>query len=154
MKRKRSITKLLLLILFLAFVLIQFVPVDRSVDESDPNKDFLAMHANIPQDVALTMKEACYDCHSNKTKYPWYSYIAPVSWWLQNHIDEGREHLNLSLWGGYPASDREELYEEMAEEVDGGAMPLKSYTWIHSKAKLTTEQRKRFVSFMQSMENE
>lgn len=152
MKRKNRIGRLALLAVLLAFILIQFVPVDRDVPETDPNNDFLAMHNDVPDDVVDILKNACYDCHSYKTRHPWYSYVAPVSWWLGNHIEHAREYLNLSIWGTYSASDHQEMYEEMAEEVEKGSMPLKSYTRIHKEAKLTEEERGRFVLYMHALE--
>jgi hypothetical protein len=152
MKRKKKIGRLILLTAVLAAILIQFVPVDRDVPETDPNNDFLVMHDDIPEDVAEIMKKACYDCHSYKTRHPWYSYVAPVSWWLGNHIEHARENINLSIWGTYSVSDHQKMYEEMAEEVEEGSMPLNSYTWLHKDARLTEEERGRFVLYMHALE--
>ena len=76
--------------------------------------------------MTTLLESACYDCHSYKTKYQWYSNIAPVSWWLGHNVEEGREHLNFSTWGNYPTEKAEHKLEECAEEVDEGEMPLNS----------------------------
>lgn len=97
--------------------------------------------ANPPADVQAVLKAACYDCHSNETRYPWYSRVAPVSWWVANHVDEGREALNFSTFGALSPGDRSEILEEAGEKVTEGEMPLASYTWMHPEARLTAAQR-------------
>ncbi len=134
--------------LFSILIIIQFIPVDRSAPQTPPQEGFLALE-NPPENLAPLLKQACFDCHSYDTRYPWYAYVAPVSWWLNNHIQEGREHLNFSTWAGYDAEDREELWEEMAEEVEEGHMPLKSYTWVHKEARLSDEQRAALVEWFE-----
>ena len=120
--------------------IIQFIPAEGSEHvEEVTEKDFLAV-VDAPEDVATIIRSACYDCHSYQTKYPWYSKIAPVSWWVGHHIEEGREHLNFSNWTDYTADQQHHKLEECAEEVEEGEMPLDSYTWAHSEAELTPEQ--------------
>ncbi len=97
--------------------------------------------ANPPADVKAVLKAACYDCHSNETRYPWYSRVAPVSWWVANHVDEGREALNFSTFGALSPGDRSEILEEAGEKVTEGEMPLASYTWMHPEARLSAAQR-------------
>ncbi len=97
--------------------------------------------ANPPADVQAVLKAACYDCHSNETRYPWYSRVAPVSWWVANHVDEGREALNFSTFGALSPGDRSEILEEAGEKVTEGEMPLASYTWMHPEARLSAAQR-------------
>lgn len=110
------------------FFLIQFIPVDRNNPEikNEPQWDS-------PQTRELT-KNACFDCHSNQTDYPWYSYLAPMSWIIKKHISEGREQLNFSEW------NNEFDAEEIADEIREGEMPLFSYQLLHSHARLTKEQ--------------
>ena len=149
MKKKR-ILRMIVLVLLLVAVLIQFIPVDRSVPDVDPSKDLLAMH-EAPSGVVNILKDACYDCHSHKTRYPWYSYIAPVSMWLQGHVDHGKEHLNFSEWGDYDADRRDHKLEEIAEEVEEKYMPLNSYTWGHPDARLSDEQRAELVAWVNTL---
>ena len=131
--------KTILLILVGVLVLSQLVPVDRSVPEVDPAQDFLTA-VNAPAEMASLIKDACYDCHSYQTKYPWYAKVSPVSFWIQGHINGGREHLNFSEWTAYPAEKAAHKLEECYEEVEELHMPMKSYTWLHPEAKLSEAQ--------------
>jgi len=82
-------------------------------------------------------ERACFDCHSNQTTWPWYSHVAPVSWLVQRHVDEGREVLNFSDWSrGYHEAD------DAAEAVLEGDMPPKSYTLLHPNARLSAAERR------------
>lgn len=139
-----SFLKYTLLLFLIVFIIIQFFGIDRSVPEYDESGDFLSVHEP-PSEIETIFRSACYDCHSYSTVYPWYTNIQPVGWWLQNHIDEGREEMNLSLWSDYPESDADHLLEEMIELVDEEEMPLPSYTWAHAGARLTDEQRQELI---------
>jgi len=117
------------------FILIQLVPYGRNHSNppviSEPAWDS-------PQTRELA-ERACFDCHSNETVWPWYSHIAPVSWLVQQHVDEGREYLNFSEWG---TADREgEEGDEMAEQINDGEMPLTSYLPTHPEARLTDDEK-------------
>lgn len=139
------------MVILLLLVVIQFIPVDRSVPEYDPDRDLIAM-ANPPSEVGHLLKVACYDCHSYNTRYPWYSYIAPVSLWIQSsHIDHGREEMNFSLWGTYDADDQDHVLEECAEMVSSGSMPLNSYLWVHGDARLTDAQRDMMAEWFEGL---
>jgi len=128
-------------------VIMQFFQIDKTNPAVDASKDFIMM-ANPPQEVKLILKQACYDCHSHETAYPWYTYVAPVSWWLKSHINEGREHLNFSDWSTYSAKKQDHKLEEVGEEVHEGEMPLDSYTWAHSEARLSEEQVQTLVNWV------
>ena len=118
--------KFLLPLIVIALIAIQFVPVERTnppvVDEIDWDS---------PQTREIAQR-ACFDCHSNETVWPWYSYVAPISWRIAGHVDHGREHLNFSEWNR-PNEDLDEIKEVMEE----GEMPLWDYLIMHSEAKLT-----------------
>ena len=79
------------------------------------------------------MKENCYDCHSNQTIYPWYAEIAPVNYWLADHVKDGKKHFNVSAWKDYSIKKKDHKLEELLEMVEEGEMPLDSYTWLHGK---------------------
>jgi hypothetical protein len=117
-----------------ALVGIQFIDVDRS--NPPVTKELQAS-----TEVKLILKDACYDCHSNETKWPWYSKVAPISFFVSNHVVEGREHLNFSTWGDMYTPKQNEYKKEIWEEIEKGEMPLTNYTWLHPKSKLTIEQR-------------
>lgn len=125
----------------LALIVMQVLPVDRS----DPPDDG-PMEIGDPV-VAEIVERACVDCHTNHTTWPWYSKIAPVSWWIADHVEEGREHLNLSEWGALDASGQDHKLEELAEYVENREMPLPSYTWLHGEARLTDEERRALVDW-------
>lgn len=127
-------------------LLMQFVPVNRVNPAFNPEDDYL-VQAAVPGHTATLIRTACYDCHSNQTVYPWYSRLAPISFWLKNHVNEGREHLNFSTWERYAPSKQLHMLEECAEVVGAGEMPMKSYTWVHPQARLTDAQRKELVEW-------
>ena len=132
MKKK---TKILWAILGL-LVLIQFIRIDKTNPPADPAKDFIALK-NPPQAVANMLKASCYDCHSNKSTYPWYTNVAPVSWWVKRHITEGRQELNFSEWGDYTPKKAAHKLDESYEMVTEGEMPLSSYTLMHPAVSYT-----------------
>jgi hypothetical protein len=146
-------SRLILPIILLVLVLIQFLPVDRSVPAVDPVQDFVAV-TNPPAALGALIKDACYDCHSYETEYPWYAYISPVAQWLQRHINHGREHMNLSIWTTYTPGDTDHALEEMVEMVESKNMPLKSFTWVHSEARLTDTQRVELAAWFESLRDE
>lgn len=132
--------KIILIVIVVLLVSIQFIRIDQTPPYNNPQSEFFTV-ASVPQGVQVIMKESCYDCHSNHTVYPWYANIAPVSWMLNNHIQEGREHLNFSEWGNYSIDDRHKILEECLEEIDKGNMPLKPYVIMHSHAKLSSDEK-------------
>lgn len=136
--------------LVLLLLLIQSVRIDKKNPVSSPEKDFMAIY---PAPAALQQQliRSCYDCHSNHTEYPWYSNIAPVSWWLKHHVNEGREHLNFSDWGSYDAKKADHKLEECVEMIQEGEMPMSSYTLLHKEAQLSEEQRLTLVNWFSSL---
>lgn len=87
-------------------------------------------HLQITPQVATILEQSCNDCHSNKTRWPWYSHVAPVSWFVIDHVDHGRSHLNFSDWGRFDPREAEEMLGMICKEVQSGAMPL----LLHSTA--------------------
>jgi hypothetical protein len=128
------------------FLLLQFLQPARTRPEADPQMEFLNLEEP-PADIAKMIRQACYDCHSYNTRYPWYSYLSPLSWWIQGHIDHGRHNLNFSEWGTYSASDRKALLKHSAKEIDKGSMPLESYLPMHPEARLTDGQKRALVQW-------
>lgn len=135
---KRS--KIILMVLSGLIILLQFFQPAQNNPAVNPADEFQTI-SQAPPEVMQILKTACYDCHSNETVYPWYSRISPVSWWLNNHIVEGREHLNFSTFGQYSFEDIPEIMEELEEVLRKNEMPLDSYTWIHGEAKLSEAQK-------------
>jgi hypothetical protein len=114
---------------------LQFVGPARTNPGADGGLT-LERHASMPDEVAGLLRRACYDCHSHDTRWPWYSRVAPVSWLVVNDVDTGREHLNFSTWGAYHRFERADLLDRACDLVARGAMPLRSYTWLHRDARL------------------
>lgn len=105
-----------------------------------------------PEPVRLILQASCYDCHSNETFWPWYAYVAPVSWLVAHDVDHAREHLNFSEWGALPDDEREELREEIWEEVEEGEMPLPVYLLLHSGAALDDDDRRTLESWSKGVD--
>jgi len=122
-------------ILFLiALIVIQFIPVKRTNPASISEID-------APADVKAIFRNSCFDCHSNETVWPWYSYVAPASWLLVSDVNEGRENLNFSNWGNLDRSKQTKLREEIWEEIREERMPLLQYRILHPGSKLSQEQK-------------
>lgn len=147
--KKKTIFKRILLVLLLAFVVMQFFRIDKTNPPVVEADDFISI-TQPSAEVEKILRTACYDCHSNETVYPWYSNIAPVSWMLEDHIEEGREHLNFSKWGTFELKKQNHKLDECAEEVEEGEMPLNSYTWTHGDASLSDKQKKTLADWFKS----
>ena len=96
------------------------------------------------------IKNACYDCHSHETEYPWYTNIAPLSWWIKGHIENGRDNLNFSEWGALDEREQIHNLEECEDMIKKEWMPLGSYARMHKKAQLSEQDRKDILSWIQS----
>ncbi|MFQ5601234.1 MAG: heme-binding domain-containing protein [Candidatus Krumholzibacteriia bacterium] len=90
-----------------------------------------------PSEVLAILRRSCYDCHSNETRWPWYSYVAPVSWLLAHHVGEARHHMDFSSWSDLQPQDRQHLAKEIVEHVEKGVMPLPLYARMHSDARVS-----------------
>ena len=119
------------------FVLIQFIPVNRTNPSSDSGFELEASAR-----VMTILKSSCFDCHSNKTTWPIYSYVAPISWLITKDVEEGRNELNFSEWGTYSSEKQLKKRAEIWEEVLEEKMPLKIYLILHKDAKLNADQMK------------
>ena len=137
----------------MVFIIIQFFPINKSNPITNEGMDFLKIK-NTPEPIAKLIRNSCYDCHSNETKYPLYSNIQPVAWLLKNHIDEGRKELNFSTFATYEPKRQAHKLEEAAEYVEQKNMPLESYTLGHSDAKLSDEQRKQLVNYFRMVQKQ
>ena len=132
--------------LLVIFIGMQFYRPERNTDTGDHLASFLS-ETNPSEEVRGILKSSCYDCHSNQTEYPWYNQVAPVSWWLADHIEEGKEHLNFSGWGSYNSKKKDHKLEEVVEILESAEMPLKEYTWTHAEARLTDQQREAVMEW-------
>jgi len=126
-----------IIVLIVLAIVIQFIPYGK--DHTNP-KVVAEPKWDSPQTRTLFMR-ACGDCHSNETKWPWYSSVAPVSWSVYHHVVEGREHFNISMWG----HQKKNKGKDAVEEVEEGEMPLKSYLLAHPEARLSDADKKALI---------
>ena len=141
-----------LLGILVGLILIQFISPERN-DSGDRSNDYTTA-MQVPKEVKEIIKTSCADCHSNKTEYPWYSNIAPVSWYIANHVNEGKEHLNFSEWTAYNKDQKDHIIKDLEEELEEQNMPLKSYLLIHKDAKLTQDQYNILLVWVKSLKME
>jgi hypothetical protein len=99
-------------------------------------------HTQMSPQVSAILDRSCRDCHTNKTEWPWYTNVAPVSWWVIDHVDHGRSHLNISEWGKLDRDKQDKGLREICDEVSDGLMPLPSYLPLHPQAKLSEQDKK------------
>ncbi|MCS7315238.1 MAG: heme-binding domain-containing protein [Bryobacterales bacterium] len=128
--------KRILMGLAVVAVVAQFFQPERKNPPTDPESSYEAAAKPAPE-LAAALRRACYDCHSNQTRWPWYSRVAPVSWLIASDVREGRAHLNFSEWNRYSPEAARRRMEEACEEVRAGRMPLRAYLLIHAEARLT-----------------
>lgn len=142
--------KKILLALLLVLVAIQFIRPAKNLAAEPSPSDIAAAHS-APPEVRRILENACYDCHSNTTRYPWYADVQPIGWWLADHVKDGKRHLNFSEFAAYTPNRSRDKLEEAIEEIHEGEMPLKSYTLIHASARLTDAERTALVNWFQSV---
>ena len=143
---KGKIIKRTFIGLLIVLVFIQFIHPAKNVDTTTTPQDITIMYP-MPDSVHVILQKACYDCHSNTTRYPWYNNVEPVAFWLNNHIKEGKQHLNFSEFGSYPVAKQVKRLKNTAKEVEEGGMPLSSYLWIHKDAVLTPAKKTMLISW-------
>ncbi|HLV15759.1 MAG TPA: heme-binding domain-containing protein [Xanthomarina sp.] len=141
----KTIKKILFVVL-IVFVVAQFFGPDKNEGDLASVEPFLS-DTNPPENIKAILQGSCFDCHSNHSKYPWYNNITPVNYWLAEHINEGKNHFNMSNWEGLSIKKKDHKIEELIEMVESREMPLASYTWTHQEAKLSDNQIKQMVEW-------
>jgi hypothetical protein len=136
----KKVFRILLLVLVAIFIIIQFIPYGKPSNQPLAGKDLFEV-TELPQDVGIILKNACYDCHSQKVKFPWYSNVAPVAWLVARDIKEARENLDFSKWRDVSKKDKLKALDKIGEEVSEENMPMKIYTIMHPEARLTKAER-------------
>ena len=129
--------------LAVVFLLMQFKQPDRT---NPP----VESEINAPAEIAAILERSCYNCHSHETDWPWYSYVAPVSWWVGEHVEHARGDLNFSQWPVLEFEELEHMFHEIDEQIAKGEMPLNSYLILHSEARLNDEEKAALRSWAQS----
>ena len=127
-----------LLVIFLGMQLYRPARTNPAIDQSQT----IEAHTQMTPEVAAVIDRSCRDCHSNKTDWPWYSNVMPVSWWLTDHVNHGRNDLNMSEWGRLPRDRQERKLRQMCDEVTDGMMPIPSYLPMHPSARLSDQDKK------------
>ncbi len=143
----KKIVKLVVLL----FILIQFYRPSKNISTEVSAADFLKI-TNANESVSTMFKTSCYDCHSNNTEYPWYAEVAPISWMVAHHVDEGKEELNFSEWNTFSQKRKEKKLDEMIEMLEEREMPLKTYLPMHSEAKLSDAQNQKLIDWIKSLQ--
>jgi len=136
----------------IAFVGIQFFPTERNQNKAEYVTDFMLVN-KVPPMVQNKIKVSCYDCHSNKTEYPWYNKIQPVAWFLEDHIKNGKAELNFNEWGDYSDRRKNSKLRSIISQIEDDEMPLDSYTFIHWDAKFSKSEKKEIIKYMTQLKN-
>jgi len=144
--------KKVLFAILAVFILIQFIRPAKNDSKNETNAISTVME--IPVEVNKIIQTSCADCHTNSTKYPWYNEIAPASWYLSQHVKEGKEHLNFSEWTAYNKDQQEHLLKDLKEVLNEREMPLESYLLIHKDSKLTENQYQIFYDWVNTIKVE
>lgn len=138
--------KIIWAIIILVIIIIQLIPSERPELNANNDGDLLK-NVNVPDSVSQILKSACYDCHSYETKYPWYAYVAPVSWLVNRDARIGRSNLNFSEWETQSKMDKASLLGDIADEIESGNMPMPIYVLMHPEAKLSVDERELIVKW-------
>jgi cytochrome c551/c552 len=146
MRRVLKIVAILLVVLVVGIQAIRPARTNPAIDESQT----IVAKTQMTPEVASILDRSCRDCHTNKTIWPWYTNVAPVSWWLSNHVNDGRRSLNMSEWGKLPSDRQERKLRQMCDEIQDGVMPLSSYTPMHPAAKLSDEDKKTLCDWTEN----
>ena len=148
----KSFFKKFFLILLAVLIVIQFFRPSKNIATALSTNDITTKY-KVPDSVKNILKVACNDCHTNNTAYPWYSQIQPVAWYLANHINDGKRHLNFSEFASYRIGKQYRKLEEISHEIEDGEMPMTSYTLIHGNAKLDEVQKNTIYKWVNEIRN-
>lgn len=138
--------KKILLLLLLVFVIIQFFKPAKNISATASTANITDYYTT-SDEVKTLLKDACYDCHSNNTEYPWYSNIQPLSWVLSNHVVKGKKKFNFDDFMNYSQKRKDHKLDELVDEIKEGEMPLKPYSLLHKEARLTDVQKQQIIDW-------
>ncbi|MEN8227462.1 MAG: heme-binding domain-containing protein [Bacteroidota bacterium] len=145
----RKPNKMVGILLIGGIILIQFFQPERNLGTVE-TENALVTVTRAPDNLAAILKNSCYDCHSNRTVYPWYSYISPLSWFLEKHIQEGKEALNMSEFGTLEKNQKIGVLADICDVIESGSMPLQSYLIIHKSALVQENDKEAICSWSES----
>lgn len=127
---------------------IQFIRPNKNILDQPSNND-IVNDLNLTIEVKEILNKSCVDCHSDNTSYPWYNQIAPLSWIIANHINEGKNHLNFSEWSTYNQNQKRHILDEIEEVIKENKMPLKSYLLLHNEGEITHQERQYILEWVE-----
>ena len=136
----------------MALVVIQFFPIILNESDYVPQSDFMVEN-QVPATIKNRLQVSCYDCHSNNTDYPWYSKIQPAAWYLEDHIQEGKDELNFNEWAEYSDRRKNSKLRSIISQIEEDKMPLDSYTLIHKDAILSDEDKRVIIDYMTALKD-
>jgi hypothetical protein len=139
-------TKKFFIFLILLIILIQFIPIPKNNGIAKGPQD-ISHAVSVSPAIENILSKSCYDCHSDHTNYLWYFRIQPFAWWLNDHIEEGKNELNFSVFNTYSQKRKLKKFQEIIDEVSEGEMPLYSYALIHKDAILSVEQKTALIEW-------
>lgn len=140
------------IVLAVAFTAIQFIPVQRNQSSASFPADFINVY-QVPHVVQHKLRAACYDCHSNNTRYPWYNRIQPVAWFLENHIADGKAELNFSEWDAYSARRKRNKLKSIISQIGNNQMPPSSYALMHRDAVLSEMEKELLLEWLRQLKD-
>ena len=141
-----------LAVLVVAIVLvIQVIPVERNVSTVPPGQSFEKTE-KVPANVDAILKVSCYDCHSNNSRYPWYSELQPGAWFMAQHIKKGRDELNFDEFNNYSKRRKKAKIKSIISQIEKDEMPLRSYRMMHGNARLSADEKKELLDFFRDNE--
>lgn len=154
MASRKKTFNIILIILIAVFIIAQFFGPEENTYQQVPDTD-IAKVENVPAEVMSILKTSCYDCHSNNTSYPWYDKITLVNYYLAEHVEDGKKHLNFSEWEKLSHQKKQHALKEILEEVEAKEMPLKSYLLLHQGANLSLAEVKTLKNWInKALEND
>lgn len=142
------VLRVILAILLISLIIIQFFPTTDNISNEVPTTDVI-QHRQAPSHVTALVQNACYDCHSNNTQYPWYDNIQPLAWIFEKNIKDGKRELNFNEFETYSRKKQKEKFEKMIEVIDENKMPLSSYKILHSEGRLTSSEKKQITDWVE-----
>ena len=131
-------------------LVIQVIPVERNVSTVPAGQSFEKTE-KVPANVAAILKVSCYDCHSNNTRYPWYSELQPGAWFMARHIKKGKEELNFDEFNNYSKRRKKAKIKSIISQIEKDEMPLKSYRMMHGNARLSADEKKELLDFFNTI---
>ncbi len=147
---KKRIKKIALIGIII-FLLMQFYQPARNVSYKQVSSSNFTEAYKVPKNVETTLRTSCYDCHSNNTNYPLYSYLQPIRFFMDGHINDGKKELNFNEFGSYSKRKQENKLDRIVKEIKGNEMPLSSYTLIHKNAILSNSQKEEIINWINTL---